>query len=196
MKIERYKAPKSSFLSVDKDISKITDMLLENERLKRLIYRTGKDPMNAENLTELETINLLEDLYIRKAPRIAVEQEVSNYIIIQFDNFVPSANPEFRDNLISINIVCHYDQWNIANNQLRPYRIAGEIDSMLNEARLSGIGTLEFISANVIRINPEFGGINLLYAATHGEDDKQGFENPNDEEQFLQEFAEMLNING
>lgn len=196
MKIERYKAPKSSFLSVDKDISTIIDMFLSNERLKRLIYRTNKDPMRAQNLTEEESINLLYELYIRKAPRITVEQEVLNYIIVQFDNFVPSLNPEFRDNIISINIVCHYDQWTIANNQLRPYRIAGEIDSMLNNARLSGIGTLEFISANIIRINPEFGGINLLYAATHGEDDKQGFENPADEEQFLKEFAEQVLNNG
>lgn len=193
MKVEGYKVPKSSFLSVDKDIASITDMFLSNDRLKRLIYRTNKDPMRAENLTELETIELLEKDYIRKAPKIEVEQEVSNYIIIQFDNFVPTSNPEFRDNLISISIICHYDQWNIANNQLRPYRIAGEIDSMLNNAKLSGIGTVEFISADIVKINTEFGGLNLLYAATHGEEDKRGFENPEDEILFLEE---ALGYNG
>ena len=149
--------------------------------------------MRAENLTELETIELLEKDYIRKAPKIEVEQEVSNYIIIQFDNFVPTSNPEFRDNLISISIICHYDQWNIANNQLRPYRIAGEIDAMLNNARLSGIGTVEFISADIVKINAEFGGLNLLYAVTHGEEDKRGFESPEDEILFLEE---ALGYNG
>lgn len=193
MRIEGYKVPKSSFLSVDKDIASITDMFLSNDRLKRLIYRTNKDPMRAENLSELETIELLEKDYIRKAPKIEVEQEVSNYIIIQFDNFVPSSNPEFRDNLISISIICHYNQWNIANNQLRPYRIAGEIDSMLNNARLSGIGTVEFISADIVKINAEFGGLNLLYAVTHGEEDKRGFESPEDEILFLEE---ALGYNG
>lgn len=193
MKVEGYKVPKSSFLSVDKDIASITDMFLSNDRLKRLIYRTNKDPMRAENLSELETIELLEKDYIRKAPKIEVEQEVSNYIIIQFDNFVPTSNPEFRDNLISISIICHYNQWNIANNQLRPYRIAGEIDSMLNNARLSGIGTVEFISADIVKINAEFGGLNLLYAVTHGEEDKCSFENPEDEILFLEE---ALGYNG
>jgi len=33
MKIEKYKYPKSSFLSVDKDLSLITDKIMENERL-------------------------------------------------------------------------------------------------------------------------------------------------------------------
>ena len=29
--------------------------------------------------------------------------------IIQFDNFAPSANPEFRDNTIEFDIICHFD---------------------------------------------------------------------------------------
>lgn len=194
MKIERYKAPKSSFLSVDKDIATIEDMFLSNDRLKRLLFRTNKDPMSADNLTEEETVRLITEFHIRTAPKIKIDDKVLNYIIIQFDNFVPTSNPEFRDNTISIDIVCHYDQWHIANNQLRPYRIAGEIDTMLDNARLSGIGTLEFIAGRIIRINPEYGGINLLYAATHGEDDKKGFENPADEEKFLEEFAKTLGL--
>ena len=118
MKIERYKAPKSSFLSVDKDIATIENMFLSNDRLKRLLFRTNKDPMSAENLTEDETIHLLTDFYIRTAPKIKIDGKVLNYIIIQFDNFVPTSNPEFRDNVISIDIICHYDQWHIANNRL------------------------------------------------------------------------------
>lgn len=76
--------------------------------------------------------------------------------------------------------------------QLRPYKIAAELDSMFDGARLSGIGTLQFIGASNFNISgKEYAGISLLYQATHGEDDKQWFdyerrpENDNDlEENF------------
>ena len=192
MKIVNYKVPKSSFLSVDKDAAKIMDLMLKNDRLKRLLYRTNNDPMNAENLTEEESWTLITDKWIRNVPKITIDSLVLNYIIIGFDNFQPSGNPEFRDNVISIDIICHFDQWDIKDLQLRPYRIAAEIDSMIDGKRFSGIGVLNFIGASQILLNEEFGGITLMYAATHGEDDKKGFENPEDEELFMKEFAEMV----
>ena len=40
-----------------------------------------------------------------------MDGSVLNYIIISFDKFAPSKNPEFRDNVIEFDIVCHFDQW-------------------------------------------------------------------------------------
>jgi hypothetical protein len=57
-------------------------------------------------------------------------------------------NPEFRDNTITFDIVCHFDQWSLGNFALIPYKIAAEIDSMLNRKRLTGIGQIEFLGAN------------------------------------------------
>jgi len=57
-------------------------------------------------------------------------------------------NPAYRDNIISFDIVCHFDQWNLGNFALRPYKIAAEIDSMFNNKRLTGIGKIEFLGAN------------------------------------------------
>ena len=190
MKIERYKMPKSSFLSVDKDISRLCDLFLSNERLCRLLYYDHNDPMHENNVEDKG--KLLSCHYIRTMPKVPIEKKLKNYIVISFDNFIPTTNPEFRDNVINIEIMCNYDCWQIADCQLRPYRIAGEIDSMLDGAKLSGIGTLQFVSANQIIIEGNWGGLSLTYLATHGEDDKKKFENPADEEQFLQEFAEMI----
>ena len=36
MRIDSYKPPKSSFLSVEKDLSSIVDFIFRNERLKKL----------------------------------------------------------------------------------------------------------------------------------------------------------------
>ena len=42
MKIVNYEFPHSSFLSVEKDMEIITNEILKNERLKRLLYYTTK----------------------------------------------------------------------------------------------------------------------------------------------------------
>lgn len=54
---------------------------------------------------------------------------------------------------------------------MRPHQIAGYIDGMLNETKLSGIGTLQFIGAQQIILNEYLGGIMLRYVATHGRPD-------------------------
>jgi len=36
---------------------------------------------------------------------------------------------------------------------LRPYKIVGEIDAMMNNAKLSGIGELNFITCNDLVLN-------------------------------------------
>ena len=77
--------------------------------------------------------------------------------------------------------------------ELRPYRIAGEIDSMFNNKRLTGIGTLQFLGANKIVINDEFGGLTLMYQAVHGDEDQKGMPNPSDQGQFEIDFNELFN---
>ena len=76
--------------------------------------------------------------------------------------------------------------------QLRPFKIAAEIDTMFNDQKLTGIGTLQFLGASQMIISDEYAGITLLYAAIHGGEDKKPFANPVAQEQFEKEFKEML----
>lgn len=128
---------------------------------------------------------------IKLVPKVKVNREVDNYIVITFDNFIDNAtNPEFRDNVISFDICCHFDHWYLGDFKLRPYRIAAELDSMLNGRHLSGIGKLEFLGANQIVLNDEFGGLSLHFLAIHGDDDK--VPHP-DEPKFVHDkFEEMF----
>ena len=41
----------------------------------------------------------------------------------------------------------------------------------MNETRLSGIGTLQFMGAQEVVLNEYLGGMLLRYRATHGNDD-------------------------
>lgn len=62
---------------------------------------------------------------------------------------------------------------------MRPYQIAGYIDGILNESRLSGIGILNFMGAQQIILNEYLGGVMLRYVATHGRPDDSETINPN-----------------
>ena len=193
MRVENYQFPKSSFLSVDKDMSIITDLLMKNDRVKKLLHYTTKDCLDKPKLTEEETIELFGK-NIKIVPKLYVDNSVLNYIIVSFDNFTTNrTNPEFRDNIIEFDIICHFDQWNLKDFQLRPYKIAAEIDSMLNGKRLTGIGKLEFLGANQMILTDEYAGLCLMYSAIHGEEDKINAPKVEDELDIEANFNKIFN---
>ena len=100
-------------------------------------------------------------------------EDIKSYVIISFDNFTPNAtNPEFRDCTVTFDIICHTDYWDLGNYRIRPLKIAGYIDGILNKAKLSGIGTFNFLGCNQLILNEELSGYTLMYPASHGNDDK------------------------
>ena len=198
MRIDGYHIPKSSFLSMEKDTGIIINEILKNNRLKKLLYYTTSDALEKPNLTEDESLSLL-GTNIKIVPKLYVDGSVLNYILINFDNFTPSENPEFRDNTIQFDIICHFDQWNLRDYALRPYKIAGEIDSMFNLKKLTGIGYLEFMGATQIVLTDEFAGLCLMYRTVHGGEDEKYMPTYPDknsgkikEEQFIKEFKDYI----
>ena len=178
--------------------SEISIEILKNNRLKKLLYYTTSDAMEKPNLTEDESLSLL-GTNIKIVPKLYVDGSVLNYILINFDNFTPSENPEFRDNTIQFDIICHFDQWNLKDYALRPYKIAGEIDSMFNLKKLTGIGYLEFVGATQIVLTDEFAGLCLMYRTVHGGEDEKYMPTYPDknsgkikEEQFIKEFKDYI----
>ena len=193
MKREVYTYPRSSFLSAEKDMAMIVNYIMKNDRLKKLLYHTSRDCLDRPKLTEDQTIELFGK-NIKLVPKLYVDGSVLNYIIVNFDNFTPNAtNPEFRDNIIEFDIICHFDQWQLKDFALRPYKIAAELDSMLNEQHLTGIGTLKFLGANQMILTDEFAGLCVMYQAIHGEEDKKNMPNPVDNESMIENFDAIFN---
>ena len=194
MKVENYKVPHSSFLSMEKDLNQITGSMLRNKNLKKLLYYTTENALSMPDLTDDQSVSLF-GRNIRIAPKLFIDQEIVNYIIISFDDFSPNArNPEFRDCTICFDIVCHFDQWKLTDFKLRPYRIAAELDSMFNKARFSGIGRLEFIGGLQMLLDDEYGGLTLRYRAINGEDDKKNPLNPEDNDKMKVDFKELQDL--
>ena len=193
MKKVVYSYPKSSFLSTEKDMGIIVDYIMKNNRLKKMLHYNSKDCLDRPNLTEDESLELFGK-NIKLVPKLYVDGSVLTYIIISFDNFTSNrTNPEFRDNIVEFDIICHFDQWQLKDFELRPYKIAAEIDSMFNNQKLTGIGRLEFLGANQIILTDEYAGLCLMYQAIHGEEDKKFAPNPINEQDIIDNYNAIFN---
>lgn len=195
MRVEKYKTPKSSFLAVEKDLSLIVDRMMKNERLKKLIYYSVPNALEQPNVPQEEAIGMLGS-QIKIVPKVYVDKPEFCYVLISCSSFIENlTNPEFRNNTIVFTILCHFDQWNLGNFKLRPYAIAAELDSMFNNERLTGIGKIQFVQANEINENDEFGGFEVIYQTIHaydGEDSKHPF-NPVEESDIVENFDKIFN---
>ena len=191
MIINNVKEPKSSFLSVEKDAALILDRIASNQNLQKLLYYNTKDALSRHSLTEEQFQSLIEN-NIKFVPKIKADQLVETYLLINFDGFKETYNPEFIDNIIEFDIICHIDQWMLKDFKLRPFRIAAELDSMLDKKHLTNMGKMEFISFDSKLVeNDEFAGMCLKYRVVHGGEDEKFMPNPNDEANFLKNFLEM-----
>lgn len=183
--------PKSSFLSTEKDTALIVDKIMRNERIKRLLYYTSDDALDKPNITEDQAIELIGNS-IKIVPKLYVDGKVLNYLFITFDSFSPTSNPEFKDNILMFDVVCHYTQWQLKDFALRPFKIGAEIDTMFNGQKLTGIGELNFLGATQVNYNDEFAGLCLMYRAVHGGEDKKFMPNPVDEDQFMKDWEDYI----
>ena len=177
----------SSFLSVEEDIELILRKLFfdnqpHNKQLLRLLVINTKDCLsnqtNQDYINKINNMNLsdlINEEYIKLSPKIKMpeHEKVKSYIIISFDNFTENANnPEFRDCTISFDIICHTDYWVMDNYQIRPIKIVGYIDGILNKTKLTGIGTLNYIGCNELILDENLSGYTLSYRAIHSSEDK------------------------
>ena len=180
----------ASFLSSEKDMETIFKKLFVESKpysdiLKRLLIIDQPDCLDSKQSKYQEIINgypihrMKEEGYILVIPRSEqlIHDNFKSHILIEFDNFVPTDNTYYRDCTISFTIICPLVKWELDDYKLRHMQIAGYIDGILNNARLSGIGTLQFMGASQVILDEEHGGIILRYTATHGNDDKDKFEN-------------------
>ena len=173
----------SSFLSCEKDTETILKKLFITSKpfsdtLKKLLVINTKDCLDSDKYDEIikgyDLARLRKEGYIRLEPKLVLkeDEEVRSYLHISFCDFTTNAtNPEFRDCSVVFDVVCHTDYWDIGNYRMRPIKILGFIDGILNETKLSGIGTFNFLGATNFTMDETFSGYTLMYRAIHGSDD-------------------------
>lgn len=175
---------KSTFMSCAKDQETIWRRLLVeskpySDKLKRLLIINTPNCLDQTQAQFQQKINeytikrMKDEQYIKAIPKLSFgeHEEVKSYVLLEFDDFTPSENPEYRNCVISFTIISKLDYWELDDYELRPWLIAGYIDGILNETKLSGIGTLQFMGASQVVLNEYLGGVILRYVATHSDAD-------------------------
>ena len=185
-RFEREQEFESPFFSCEKDTKTIVEKLFIDTKpysdyLKRLLVINTKDclddkenPKYIQKIKETQVKDLINKGYIRLNPKLKLgeHEEVKSYIVISYDNFTPTeTNDQYADCILMIDIICHSDYWDLGDFRIRPIKIAGYINGLLNGARMSGIGKLQWIGMNEIVLTEELSGYCLMYSATHGIDD-------------------------
>lgn len=176
----------SSFLSCEKDLETILRKLFVesqpySDKLKRLLVINMKDCLDNTTsqiynqiIRDMSLAKLREQGYIKFQPKIIMpeHEEIKAYLLFSFDNFrVNANNPQFRDCTVFIDVICHTNYWDLGDFRSRPLKICGYIDGILNNARLSGIGTFQFQSCTELVLDENLSGYTLTYEAIHGTDD-------------------------
>lgn len=173
MKKDTYIYPKSSLLGMPKDAALIMDRITSNQNVLKLLYYSSRDWKDKPDVTGPMLNEMFETKQISSVPKIKIDKPEKTYLRLIYGSVVRNAtNPEYRDNTFGIDIICHYDNWDLGNFEERPYRIAGEIDSMLDKIHLTGIGELEFVSVVPYIYDEEFAGVTLTYLAVRGHEDQ------------------------
>ena len=166
-----FKKPTSSFLIVEKDIEKIMERMLQSSRLQKLLYYTDSDCLSKPTLDATQKKSLINN-QITIIPKINVTKQCPIYVIVGFTQFSPNAvNPQYRDSTVAFNILCHPDHWNLGDFYLRPYKIAGEIDTLFDNTKMTGIGEFHFLGAGELVLNNQLMGLTLLYDTIYSTED-------------------------
>ena len=158
------------FAVMGENTFRIANKLMSNQRLCRLLkYQTRDpfeeiDPITKKAQPNVDGVDLINK-QILIVPKIFDDStEKMSYIIAIFDDFVVNQlNPEFKISTIRFDIACPYDEWILNDHSLRPYLIMQEIDTMFNESKLAGIGTLQFHRADNLTLSPQIGGYTMKY---------------------------------
>lgn len=151
------------FAVMGENLFRIVNKMTTNKRLCRLLKYQDKNPFRKE-LEDPNGIDMLGSHFII-VPKIPEPDGIErSYIVIVFDKFIMNAeNPDFKLSTIRFDIICPFEEWIIDADNLRPYLIMQELDTMFNQAKLSGIGNLQFVRCEPLVLSPQLGGYTMYY---------------------------------
>lgn len=150
---------------IGENLIKIVQRLEANQNLLKLLYYTDKNPLSNTDLTEQQIKEEVFEKLIKIIPRVGPKETSTSIIAIRVVRADKnSANDEFRDILIQIEVFTPLTQWIIKGTQLRPFAILGEIQKSLDNKTVNGLGkmkggdfTLNFLTDEISCYEQSFG---------------------------------------
>ena len=151
-----------NFQVVGKNLITISNLLLNNQNVCKLLYYTTRTPLSETTITDTD---FLMNKNIRLIPKVPDEQsEKGSFIIILLDGFdVDSKNEAALMATLRFDVICPIDEWLIDETSLRPFLIMSEIKSMFSGLQIKGIGKLRFGGVERIVMSEVYAGYTMVF---------------------------------
>lgn len=151
------------------NLQKVCSRLLANDNLVKLLNYTDLDPLSQPALTDKEKQTIFNDL-ICIIPRVGTREDSRSVIAV----YVPkaqglSANSEFKNVVIAIDVFVPLTQWIIKDSNLRPFSIMGEIQNSLRGKTVNGLGKIEGGDFDLTLLTDEMSGYRMVFNITEYE---------------------------
>ena len=142
---------------IGENAQKIVKRLMSNQDLVKLLYYTDKNPLSHDDFTPEELKTKIYQKLIKIIPRIGPKEGAESIITINIVGGNQNENNEFKNIGINVEVLVPLTQWFIKDDNLRPFKIMGEVQKSLNGKTINGLGkmtggdfALNYISDEVI----------------------------------------------
>lgn len=121
-------------------LTRIAGALVKNQELCKLLYYTDNNPLSHAAVAS----NLIFGENIRIIPKAASEDNEKNSIILVLKRGdINKSNDEFMNIRLLVYVYNPFTQWIINDDNLRPFKIIGEIQRTLAKKRVNGLGVIQ-----------------------------------------------------
>lgn len=128
---------------IGENLHRIIKRLMANDDLVNLLYYTDKDPLNQNPLSEDQKKKEVFEKLIKIIPRVGPKETANSLIAVRVARGNKNMeNNEFRNISIVFDVFVPLTQWIIKDENLRPFKILGEIEKSLNGKTINGLGKM------------------------------------------------------
>jgi hypothetical protein len=125
------------------NLHKIINRLLSNDDLIKLLYYTDKDPLSHPALSEEQKKKEIFEKLVKVVPRVGPKETAQSLVAVRVASGKKDLeNKEFRNVLVVVDIFVPLTQWFLKDDNLRPFKILGEIEKSLNGKTINGLGKM------------------------------------------------------
>ena len=134
--------------------------LLESQNLCKYLYYNNSEPLNNPDIDDTSSLLFKKIYTIPKLPDVSNEQ--GSYLVVMLDSVKLDNNLTVKEVIVKFHIIVHINQW-VINGALRPYKIIHEIETLLNNQRITGIKKMQMDHVKFKKVNNDFFGYKLYY---------------------------------
>lgn len=127
---------------IGENAQKIVKRLMSNQDLVKLLYYTDKDPLSHDDFTPEELKTKIYQKLIKIIPRVGPKEGAESIITINITGGNQNENNEFKNIGVNVEVLVPLTQWFIKDDNLRPFKIMGEVQKSLNGKTINGLGKM------------------------------------------------------